>query len=295
MDKYQDFGFNSDEFSGELTTIPYCQFLNASNKNYGIAITPANAELARFEIIDSWQPVEHEFSDGTNETLLVAKQPRLLVLNRSLPLMSNEVETIPYAKDKFQTGEYKAFSYVVVWFLDNNNKPLSDLPFRLKCSGFAGLTFLKNYSYYNNAHSFCKQFLQTYKNLTGDRAIDKNDIFYAHGVYQPTLTRQKATSSINGQSSFAVMTDSFVEPTTANFGSLIIKNGTETSNKIKELIETTKPWLQIEAVSSASEPESDTVSNKEQVTERTSVAEDFTSVVEQNGIEAGLTPEPIPF
>jgi hypothetical protein len=26
----------------------------------------------------------------------------------------------------------------VVWFLDNNNKPLSQLPFRLKCSGYSG-------------------------------------------------------------------------------------------------------------------------------------------------------------
>ena len=51
MNKHQDFGFNSDEFLGQLTTVPYCQFLNSSSKNYGIAITPANAELAGFEII----------------------------------------------------------------------------------------------------------------------------------------------------------------------------------------------------------------------------------------------------
>ena len=294
MDTYQDFGFNSNEFLGKLTTVPYCQFLNASTKNYGIAITPANAELARFEITDSWQLIEHEFSDGSNASLLVAKQPRLLVLNRSLPLMTNGLEMVAYTKEKFQTGEYKAFSYVVVWFLDDNNKPLSDLPFRLKCSGFAGLTFLKNYSYYNNPNSFCKQFLQTYKILTGDRAIDKNEIFYAHGVYQPTLTRQKATSSINGQSSFAVMTNSFLKPNTSNFGSLIIKNGTEVSHKIKELIETTKPWLEIDAISSSRESESASINSK-QVENLSSEAKSCEPIVEQNGIEAGLTPEPIPF
>lgn len=280
MNNYQDFGFNSDEFLGELTTVPYCQFLNASSQKFGIAITPANAELAKFKIIDSWQPIEHEFSDGTNETVLVTQQPRLLILNRSKPLMSKNSETIAYSKTKFAEGGYKAFSYVVVWFLDSNNQPISELPFRLKCSGYAGLTFLKNYSYYNNPNSFCKKFLQTYKNLTADRAIDKNDIFYAHAVYQPIFTRTKATSSINGQSSFAVVTDSFLEPTEANFGSLIIKNGSEVSTKIKKLIETTKSWLKIESV----ESENENLEVHQEI-----------KLVEQNGVEAGLTPEPIAF
>ena len=284
MNNYQDFGFNSEEFLGKLTTVPYCQFLNASSKNYGIAITPSNAELAGFKLTDSWQPIEHEFSDGTNETLLVNHKPRILVINRSVPLMSNDLETILYNKEKFVLGEYKAFSYVVVWFLDNNNQPLSDLPFRLKCSGYAGLTFLKNYSYYNNPHSFCKQFLQIYKNLTQDRALDKNDVFYAHGVYQPILTRKKATSSINGQSSFAVMTDSFLEPTEANFSSLIIKNGSEVSDKIKEFIQTTKPWLEIESV------------QLERNNYQADTESEITGTQPENAIKAdNITPEAIPF
>ena len=294
MTNYQDFGFNSEEFLGKPINIPYCQILNSSSKNYGLAITPSNAELANFQLVEGWKPIEHEFSDGTNETLLVNTKPRLLVINRSLPLMSSETETIPYDKEKFQSGEYKAFSYVVVWFVDENNQPLSELPFRLKCSGYAGLTFLKNYSYYNNSSSFCKKFLQVYKNLTGDRAIDKNEIFYAHGVYQPTLTRQKATSTINGQSSFAVMTNSFLEPNQGNFGSLIIKNGSETSHKIKEYIETTKSWLQIESITPESDnlqPESATKSTTPETTTESNVK----PISEQNGIEAGLTPEPIPF
>lgn len=282
MNDYQDFGFNSNEFLGEITTIPYCQFLNASSKNYGIAVTTSNAEIAKLQLKDNWQTMQHEFTDGTNDTLLVAKQPRLLVLNRSQPLMSKETEISPYSKVKFAEGGYKAFSYLVVWFLDNNNQPLSELPFRLKCSGYAGLTFLKNYSYYNNPDSFCRQFLQIYKHLTGDRAIDKNDIFYAHAVYQPYLIRQKVTSSINGQSSWAVMTDRFLKPDLSNFGSLIIKNGSTISDKIKELIVSTKPWLKTETIQSEAEA-------------YVPGAETETLTTEHNGIEAGLTPEPVAF
>lgn len=242
-----DFGFNSEEFLGELSSIPYAQFFNASDTKFGLAITSTNAELAKFELIDTWQPVEHEFRDGTQETLLLTKSPRLLILNRSQAMMSNDTETIPYDKKKHDAEGYKAFSYVIVWFLDNNNKPLSQLPFRLKCSGYSGTTFLKRYAYHNVTDSFCKQFLATYKSLTGDRAIDKNELFYAHGVYQPTFVRKLVTSSVNGQKSSAVITDGFVQPTPDNFASLIIKNGSEISIKIKQFIQTTKPWLKSEA------------------------------------------------
>lgn len=243
MNNYQDFGFNGEEFRGEIDTPPYCQFLNASNSAFGLAITPANAELAQFKPTDGWTTIDHEFADGTQETLLVTKQPRMVVINRSIAMMSDGSKTIPYDKKLRETGDYSAFSYVVVWLLDQSNQPLSTLPFRLRCSGYAGTTLLKNYQYYNNPNSFTKKFLEVYKSLTGDRSINKNETFYAHGVYCPNLVRERVTSSYNGQSSFAVVVNNFIQPTPQNFGSLIIKNGSKVSNQIKEYQETTKSWL----------------------------------------------------
>jgi hypothetical protein len=173
------------------------QFFNADSQKYGIAVTATNAEIAQFELLDSWQPTEHQFKDGTIETLFVTQKPKLLILNRAKPMMSNATETIAYDKNKCRQEGYKAFSYVVVWFLDNKNKPISKLPFRLRCSGFSGLTFLRNYDYHNNPHSFCQQFLAVYQSLTSDRAIDKNEVFYAHAVFQPQFVRQKVTSMVN--------------------------------------------------------------------------------------------------
>ena len=43
------------------------------------------------------------------------------------------------------------------------------------------------------------------------------------------------------------MTDGFIEPTATNFALLIIKNGSEISDKIKKSIQTTKPWLKSKA------------------------------------------------
>lgn len=246
MTNYQDFSFNGEEFRGEIDTPPYCQFLNASNSAFGLAITLANAELAQFKPTNGWTKVDHEFADGTQETLLVTKQPRMVVINRSIAMMSDGAKTIPYDKKLRETGDYSAFSYIVVWLLDQANQPLSTLSFRLRCSGYAGTTLLKNYQYYNNPNSFTKKFLEVYKSLTGDRSINKNEIFYAHGVYCPNLVRERVTSSYNGQSSFAVVVNSFIQPTPQNFGSLIIKNGSKVSNQIKEYQETTKSWLKEE-------------------------------------------------
>ena len=46
MDNQLDFGFSSEEFLGDLTTVPYCQFLNAGSQKFGLAVTSSNAELA---------------------------------------------------------------------------------------------------------------------------------------------------------------------------------------------------------------------------------------------------------
>lgn len=133
----QDFGFAGEEFTKE--SIPYAQFFNADAQKYGIAVTANNAELAQFELSDNWQPIEHQFRDGANEILFFTNQPKLLILNRSKPLMSNDTETIAYNKQKHDAEGYKAFSYVVVWFLNQDNQPISKLPFRLKCSGYSGI------------------------------------------------------------------------------------------------------------------------------------------------------------
>ena len=107
----QDFGFGGEEFQGQLNTVPYAQFLNAGSDKCGLAIASKNAELAGLELIDSWRTIEHEFSDGTSDILFVTTRPRLLVLNRSQPMMSNETETIAYNKAQCEPGGYKAFSY----------------------------------------------------------------------------------------------------------------------------------------------------------------------------------------
>lgn len=245
MNNLQDYGFRGKKFQQERITPPYCQFFNENDEKYGLAITSANANAARFTPSSDWLPIKHQFRDGTDDILQVTNIPRMVVLNRSIIMMNRNQEIIPYDKTRKKDG-FAPFSYVIVWFLDHNNQPLSELPFRLKCSGFAGYTFLQHYNYANNDESFCQKFLRTYKHLTQDRAINKNEIFYAHAIYCARLSRRQVESSENGQRNKAVITTNFINPTEDNFGSLIIKNQSPVSLRIQELIETTKSWLKTE-------------------------------------------------
>jgi hypothetical protein len=90
----QDFGFGGDEFKGELSIVPYAQFLNSNQDNYGIAITSANAELASFELIDNWQPVEHEFRDGAQGQCCEKLREKFIYRFRCIKIKSSDKFTL---------------------------------------------------------------------------------------------------------------------------------------------------------------------------------------------------------
>ncbi len=252
-----DFGFNSEEFKGSIETIPYAQFINpVRSSNWGIGIKTDIAEMADFNIIKGWDIVEHEFDDGNKTNLIISQSPRVLVLHRSPALMASGKIVKPYNREFYTEAnekarnddeKWKAFSYLVVFFVDENNNLLSETPFRLRCSGQAGASFTKNYSNWNNQQSFCYTFLKVYQQLTGDRTA-KNQLFYSHCVYVPTLAKDKAVHGITGKSSWACLTKGFLEPTEKNIKSLIILNNSETSQKIKESIELSKDWFRLNPV-----------------------------------------------
>ena len=252
MNKTQDYGFNSDEFLGTLAHIPYAQFLNASNSTYGLAVTQPNAEASDLNIDkEYWRYHEHEFSNSEKVNTFIAIKPRVLILHRSNPFYKTVDDNIyKYNPSLKKVKEGKAFSYLVVWFLDKNNNPLSKMPFRLLCKGYSGISFIKQYDYHDNSKSFCRQLLNVYKKATGDQKQELNEIFYAHAVYEPLLERKKVTSSYVNQSSYAVVTTSFDQPTIETLPNILIKYGTNMSQRILEARLLSKNWLNIEAIDS---------------------------------------------
>ena len=249
-----DFGFNDEKFKGESTVVPYAQFINPVRCSYfGVAIRESCVEAAGFIPTSSWMEVNHSFKGAKQpEKLLLCTNPRLVILHRSKPYMSNGSEvTLFDAGRRNKEHGWKAFSYAVVLFLDENNEPLSELPFRLKCSGHAGMSFIKSYQYYQNTDSFVNKFISVYQELTGDKE-PKNDMFFAHAVYQPYFVEGEATAS-NGESSSCCLTSSFKVPNSENFTEFIIpwiKDGERNpeSEKIIQMQKQSKSWIEIKTV-----------------------------------------------
>lgn len=242
-----DFGFEGEEFSADIEQIPYCQFLNASTKKFGIAVTVDNAELAEFRPDTTWQLDEHEFvSTGEITNIFWTQAPRMLVLGSSPLLMqakSEDYNPILFDRNIYNGDHFNAFSYKVVYFLDKNNKPLSKIPFRIKLSGYAGTTFNQKFSNYRDNKAFCSMVLKVYKKLSGDKSKKgKSESFYAHAVFMPTFKRENVTNAM-GLSSFAVKVVSFVEPTEENFLAILLSVKNPENAFVAEAIEATKDWI----------------------------------------------------
>ena len=247
QEKAMDFGFNSSEFEGTEEIIPYAQFINpVRSVNWGIGIKASCAEAAKFNPDSNWKLVKHKFGDGNREEIYLCQKPRLIILARSGALMGKDGQVTKYNAQLKNQG-WKSFSYAIVFFLSEQNELLSETPFRLKCGGQAGITFIKNYSHYSNQECFTKKFLICYQYLTGDTS-PKNQLFFSHAVYIPFLREGEAFNRDKTQSSPACLTDGYLVPTPENLVTLIIRNATYTSDLIKQGIKATADWIKHESI-----------------------------------------------
>ena len=248
-----DLGFATEEFRATQQIIPYAQFLNPyKSPSWGIAIKKNQAEIAGFVPDRTWIETEHKFKGSDRaETLYLSQEPRLLILNRSRLVKSSpsgEISLYNHAIDFDLAKNWKKFTYAVIWFLGEDNKPLSTLPFRLRISGQAGMSFINHYRNYTGASCFCGEFFKLYKELNpADRDNAKNDLFWAHAIYAPKLAEKEAKSKLTGESSEVCMTVGFLKPTKNNFFDLIVskKANQELSDRILEQVEKTKAWINI--------------------------------------------------
>lgn len=224
-------------------TPPYCQFIRGTASKFGLGIDPINARKAGFADNPLWQKTTHEFNSGNEEEVYLTRQPRMVVLNRSKTMMTDNGRDI-YLYDREECKGYKAFSYWVIWFVDNENRPLSRLPFRLRCTGYQGTSLMKLYDYPNEENTFCDHVIDIYQRKARNPQIANKELFLAHAVYQPNLVREmKAPKSNPQHGSMTVIARDFLIPTAENFSSLIIKNGSLESQWISKFIADTKPWL----------------------------------------------------
>lgn len=234
-----DFGFENEP-TLESSIIPFCQFFNppkSGKGNMGIGIKPEQAELAGFKPDSSFKKVEHYFGEQQTEVFL-ASAPRLLVLNKSKQLYMKSRNEGSYT-EKFNLNQYtenkanyKIWGYAVVMFLSQDNKFLSELPFRIKSNGVAGISFMEcwNGGKTNTPNLFAHLFKQ-YQQVTGKKLEPIS--FKSHMIYEPTFER-KMVGKGNNQSPVCFTTD---------FKKYELQDGLiSRSQEIVDFVELTKSW-----------------------------------------------------
>lgn len=252
-----DLGFATEEFRGNERIIAYAQFLNPyKTPHWGLAIKKKQAEIAGFVPDSTWKPVDHKFKGSEQfEKLYLCVEPRILILNRSRLMKCSpdgKVSLYDHSTDHDLPGTWKRYTYMIVWFLGANKQPLSALPFRLRISGQAGMSFINNYRNYVGTSCFCDEFFKLYKQLNPtDRDNSKNNLFWAHAIYKPIFAEKEAKSRLTGECSDVCMTVGFVRPTRENFLDLVIRKNKdqELSDRILEQVEKTKVWIKFEQIS----------------------------------------------
>ena len=229
-------------------TPPYCQFIRGSTNRFGLGIDLVNAQKAGFGDNPLRQKTTHEFGSGREEEIYLSRSPRMLVLNRSQAMMSDNGRDL-YIYDREHCRGYRAFSYWVVWFVDAQNRPLSRFPFRLKCTGYQGTSLQKLYDYPNETDTFSQRIVEVYQRRAKNPQLKDPQRFLAHAVYQPNLVREMKGSRQDPQrKSMTVITKDYLVPTVENFADFIVKNGSLESQFIDKFITETKPWLRESAI-----------------------------------------------
>jgi len=191
------FGFEN-EATVESSIIPVAQFFNPSySNNMGLGITEENAQKANFKPDETFELVDHVFGGSDTPTkVYLTKTPRLLVLTRQKGLfMQRNEEKAPLEKfdsKVFKKPEYKAWGYRSILFIDKNNQPLSEIPFRLKLGGCAGQSFRHNFDYGGN---FCDgptlfaYLFSEFKKQT--KRVQEPVSFRSHMIFEPIFEKKK--------------------------------------------------------------------------------------------------------
>lgn len=221
-----DFNFESDQF--QAASLPWCQILspgrNAASANYGLAVKLNIAKRIGFVPDESWRPVDHEFSTGEVEALLITTRPRLVIVRRSSVLLEYRDSGFLLGRlydysDIFAADKSRFVTFVryLIFLVGKDKQFLHQIPLSLKIKGAASASFGNAYrKKADNGEEvgFVPEFEKAYADFCGRNVQRKSWRFHAHGIFCPHIELKEV-----GEESTALVasTVDYDHPTGANF------------------------------------------------------------------------------
>ena len=252
------FDFEDEKFQAPPSQVlPWCQMINPRPTvdgvtAYGLAVKLDNAKVVGFTPDEDWQPVDHEFSTGEVETLLITTRPRLVILRRSpvfikyrdtgvfLGRMSDHYDTFMADKLKFKT-----FTRYLIFLVGKDKQFLHQTPLRLSLSGAASASFGQAYRQVRDSQAvggFTVELEQAYADFRRQALERKGPLFHAHGIFCPHIEVEEAGSGEN--TALIASTVDYEHPTGANFIDYAIASNSPEASLISETFEEYKDFGQ---------------------------------------------------
>ena len=252
------FDFEDEKFQAPPSQVlPWCQIINPRPSvdgvsAYGLAVKLDNAKIVGFTPDEDWQPVDHEFSTGEVETLLINTRPRLVVVRRSpvfikyrdsgilLGRLSDHYDT--FMADKLS---FKTLTRYLVFLVGKDKKFLHQTPLRLSLSGAASASFGQAYRKIREGQAvggFTVELEQAYADFRRQSLERKGPLFHAHGIFCPYIEVEEAGSGEN--TALIASTVDYEHPTGANFIDYAIASNSPEASLISETFEEYKDFGQ---------------------------------------------------
>ncbi len=257
MNPSPTFDFEDEKFKAPPSKLlPWCQMINPrlhldGLKPYGLAIKLDQVNASGFTPDENWQPVEHEFSTGALETLLITTTPRILIIRRG-PLclkdrMSGDIlGRFSDFSDEFKADrpKYKTFTRYLIFLVGENQKLLHKTPLRLTLSGSVGAGFGIAYrsSKMGQLTGFTAELEQAYADFRRQPIAPKGPLFHAHGIFCPMF--EAVEKGVGSDTAWVADTADYEHPTASNLADYMIPSNSEESNLVCETFEEYKDFGQ---------------------------------------------------
>ncbi|MCT7991115.1 DUF5895 domain-containing protein [Laspinema olomoucense] len=251
------FDFEDEKFKAPPSKLlPWCQMINPSLhldglKPYGLALKMDQARASGFTPDENWQPVEHEFSTGAIETLLMTTTPRMLIVRRG-PLcvkdrMSGDIlgRFSDFSEEfKADRPKYKTFTRYLIFLVGQDQKLLHQTPLRLTLSGSVGAGFGIAYrsSKMGQLAGFTAELEQAYADFRKQTFAPKGPLFHAHGIFCPTF--EAVEKGMGSNTAWVADTIDYEHPTARNLADYMIPSNSDESNLVCETFEDYKDFGQ---------------------------------------------------
>lgn len=227
--------FSSEDYrSDKVPSYPWLKVLNSA-RVHGVLVTFDQAMIAGWRDLNVYPMYEQALKNGEVDAGMHIQNPRMLVIRVGEQLRLNSARKVvgKWIKGDKERG-FKPAQKALVFFLDQDNQPLHEIPFGWTIKGYM------QYSFIDALERYRKEFETVWAKARGEVRTAKNQKFHSMVVFD-----WQSGAELKGSaqaSNYACMVKSFTVPTVENYRSLFVGYDAEVKAAALEAFDDSEGW-----------------------------------------------------